>query len=144
MAVTLDIGNNENIHPANKKDVGERLALWALAKDYDRDIVFSGPLYKAMKIIESKIKLDFDFVRDGLVLTEKSETGFLIAGKNKKFAPAKVKLDGNSILVWSEKIEKPLAVRYAWSDTASATLFNKNGLPASSFRTDNWEIGVKK
>ncbi len=138
MAVTLDIGNNENIHPANKKDVGERLALWALANDYDKNIVFSGPLYKAMKITGSKIKLDFDFVGDGLLLTDKSETGFLIAGKNKKFTPAKVKLDGNSILVWSEKTEEPLAVRYAWSDTASATLFNKNSLPASSFRTDDW------
>jgi len=144
MAVTLDIGNNENIHPGNKLDVGERLALWALVKDYGKDIIFSGPLYKSMEINRNKIELIFDFADDGLMVKNKNEVNFLIAGKNKRFLPAKIKVKGNSLLVWSGKIKNPLAVRYAWSNTAKATLFNKNGLPASSFRTDDWVMDIQK
>jgi sialate O-acetylesterase len=140
MAVTLDIGNNQNIHPANKKDVGERLALWALAKDYNKDIVFPGPIYKSMTISGNKIKVEFDYVADGLRLTNENESGFMIAGENRKFLPAKVKIGGHSLIVWAEAINDPVAVRYAWSNTAMATLFNKNGLPSSSFCTDNWGI----
>jgi len=144
MAVTMDIGNNENIHPGNKLDVGERLALWALVKDYGKDIIFSGPLYKSMEINRNKIELNFDFADDGLMVKNKNETNFLIAGKNKRFLPAKIKVKGNSLIVWSRKIKNPVAIRYAWSNTAKATLFNKNGLPASSFRTDDWEMDIQK
>lgn len=140
MVVTLDIGNPNNIHPSNKKDVGERLALWALAKDYNKKIVYSGPLYKSMKIVKDKIILFFDGVDGRLFIKEKNGgTNFLIAGEDKIFKKAEVKIIGKKIFVSNPEIKKPAAVRYAWNNSAEATLFNKAGLPASSFRTDNWE-----
>lgn len=138
MVVTLDIGNNNNIHPANKKDVGERLAFWALAKQYNNNIAYSGPLYKSMDIKENTIELKFDHVGSGLEIRD-GENQFLIAGENKNFVTAETKIVKNTLIVWSDKINEPLAVRYAWSNTAKATLFNKEGLPASSFRTDSWD-----
>ena len=140
MAVTLDIGNFHNIHPANKIDVGTRLALWALAHQYDKPVVFSGPMYKSMKVENNKIILAFDYVEEGLDLRlNDGNTSFEIAGVDAKFHKAEVKIDGDKLAVWSDKIENPKAVRYAWSNMPEATLFNKNGLPASSFRTDDWK-----
>jgi sialate O-acetylesterase len=140
MAVTMDIGNPTNIHPPDKKDVGERLALWALAKDYHKKVFYSGPIYKSMKVIKDKIILSFDYADGGLVIKEKNaETNFLIAGDDKIFKKANVKIKGNKLIIDNPEILKPQAVRYAWSNTAEATLFNKKGLPASSFRTDNWD-----
>ncbi|MGE5804377.1 MAG: sialate O-acetylesterase [Ignavibacteria bacterium] len=140
MAVTLDIGELDNIHPADKKDVGERLALWALAKDYNKKFFYSGPLYKSMKIDGDKIILSFDYAYGGLVLKEdNSEKNFFIAGEDKKFIIPDVKVDGKQLIINSPQIKNPVAVRYAWSNTAKATLFNSEGLPASSFRTDDWE-----
>ncbi len=139
MAVTLDIGNPNNIHPANKKDVGERLARWALAKDYGKKVVYSGPLYKAMKVKNDKIILSFRYADGGLVL--KSQNGahhFLIAGPDSVFKEAEVKIKGNKLVISHPEIKNPVAVRYAWSNTEESTLFNGAGLPASSFRTDNW------
>jgi sialate O-acetylesterase len=139
MAVTLDIGSLKTIHPANKDGVGTRLALWALAKTYGKRGAFSGPLYKSMMIVKGTIVLSFDHAGKGLVLRdEEVDQSFTIAGEDKVFRRARVKVDGKKLVVFQPDIQHPLAVRYAWSDTAQATLFNKEGLPASSFRTDTW------
>ncbi len=139
MVVTLDIGNPNNIHPANKTDVGERLARWALAKDYNKNVSYSGPLYKSMKIDGDKIILFFDY-SDGLILKElNGKNNFMIAGNDKNFIKAFVKVEENNLIVFNPEIKSPVAVRYAWSNTSESTLFNKTGLPASSFRTDNWK-----
>ncbi|MBK7106487.1 MAG: glycosyl hydrolase family 2 [Ignavibacteriae bacterium] len=138
MAVTLDIGDTTNIHPANKKDVGERLALWALAKDYEKNIVYSGPLYKSFTISENKIEIEFDNIGTGLVIKDEKNQ-FLISGEDKKFVNAKSKIENNKLIVWCDKVKNPVAVRYAWHNNAEATLFNIEELPASSFRTDSWE-----
>ncbi len=138
MVVTLDIGDINNIHPANKKDVGERLALWALAKDYDKEIVFSGPLYKSMEIVHNKIELQFDYCANGLEL-KTGNSQFQIAGVDKIFVSAEAQIVDNKVVVWSKNIKDPIAVRYAWENNSEATLFNIEGLPASSFRTDDWD-----
>jgi len=140
MAVTLDIGNPQNIHPGNKKDVGERLAFWALAKTYSQKNNYSGPLYKSMKIQKDKIILTFDLVKSGLVIKElNGENNFLVAGKDRIFKKTKVRIVKNKLIVSSDEVKSPVAVRYAFTNTSEATLFNKEGLPASSFRTDDWE-----
>jgi sialate O-acetylesterase len=140
MAVTLDIGSLETIHPPDKQDVGKRLALWALAKNYGKNVTYSGPLYKSMKIEGSKIILSFTHVGKGLVFKPiNGETNFLIAGKDSNFANADVNVKGNKLIISSSYVQNPTAVRYAWSNTAEATLFNKDGLPASTFKTDNWK-----
>jgi sialate O-acetylesterase len=140
MAVTLDIGNPDNIHPAYKKDVGERLALWALAKTYNKSNFYSGPLYKSSEIKDDYIIISFNYADNGWVLNEiNGENYFLIAGNDRVFNKASVKIDGNNLIVFSDNVTNPVAVRYAWSNTAEATLFNAEGLPASSFRTDDWD-----
>ncbi|GAB1441771.1 sialate O-acetylesterase [Ignavibacteriales bacterium] len=139
MAVTLDIGNPLNIHPGNKKDVGERLALWALLKDYNKNISHSGPVYKSFSTDRSEIILSFDH-SDGLILKPLAgKFNFQIAGDDKIFHEATAVVNGTNIIVSSPKVKSPVAVRYCWSDTAEATLFNGAGLPASSFRTDKWK-----
>jgi sialate O-acetylesterase len=139
MAVTLDIGNPKNIHPADKEDVGKRLALWALAKTYKKNVPYSGPIYKSMKIAKSKIILSFDYAGNGLVLKGRNgELNFLVAGLDKVFKKAVVRVQGNTLVVSHPEILEPLAVRYAWSNIEEGTFFNKEGLPASSFRTDDW------
>lgn len=139
MAVTLDIGDPKNIHPANKEGVGTRLALWALAKTYGKKVAFSGPLYKSMTVVKGAIVLSFDHAGKGLVLREtETDQKFTIAGEDKVFRKANVRVDEKKLIVSHPDIQHPLAVRYAWSDTAQGTLFNKDGLPASSFRTDTW------
>jgi len=140
MAVTLDIGNPDNIHPKDKITVGHRLALWAFAKDYGfTNLVFSGPLYKSYKISGNKIILSFDFA-DGLRTRDGNPPShFEIAGKDKKFFPASAEIKDNKIIVYSDKVEKPVAVRFAWGDAPEPNLCNATGLPASVFRTDNWE-----
>lgn len=140
MAVIMDIGNPENIHPKNKLDVGKRLALWALAKDYGKkDIVYSGPLYKSMKRKGDTIKLRFRHMGSGLTTRDgKALTHFTIAGEDQNFVEAKAAIDGKTVIVSCEDVKKPVAVRYGWSNTAEPNLANKEGLPASSFRTDDW------
>lgn len=140
MAVTLDIGTPENVHPGNKKDVGNRLAILALAKNYKKKISYSGPIYKSYKITDNKIVLSFDNAEGGLVINEdKGGTNFMISGEDSVFKIADVKVEGNKLVLSNPEIIKPVAVRYAWSNTPRGTLFNKKNLPASSFRTDNWE-----
>ena len=138
MAVTVDIGNVNNIHPRNKQDVGKRLALWALAKVYGRGkIVYSGPLYKSMKIEGDKIRLSFDHVGSGLVSRDGNALNwFTIAGEDKEFVEAKAVIDGDTVVVSSDKVKKPVAVRFGWDEIAEPNLSNKEGLPASPFRTD--------
>jgi sialate O-acetylesterase len=140
MAVTMDIGEVTCIHPKNKQEVGRRLALWALAQVYGRSIVYSGPIYKAMTVEGNRIRIAFQHVGGGLVaLDGKPLTGFAIAGADRKFLPAFVEIESGSILVHSDQVAAPMAVRYAWRDDATPNLANKEGLPASPFRTDVWK-----
>ncbi len=141
MAVTNDIGNISNIHPRNKEEVGRRLALWALAETYGKQgIIYSGPLYRSMKINKKKIEISFDYVDGGLVKKGKELTWFQIAGEDKKFVNAKAKIKGDKVIVYSKEVKDPVAVRFAFSDTAEPNLFNAAELPASAFRTDDWEV----
>lgn len=139
MAVIIDIGDAKDIHPKNKQDVGKRLALWALANTYDKDVVYSGPLYTSMEKKGDKIVLHFDHCGGGLV-ARGGETlkGFAIAGENRKFVWANARIEGDTVVVSSGEVPNPLAVRYAWADNPICNLSNKAGLPASPFRTDTW------
>ena len=140
MAVITDIGNLKDIHPRNKQDVGKRLALGALAKDYGRkDLVYSGPLYKSMKVEGGKIVLSFDHVGGGLVARDgKPLSHFQIAGADKVFHPAEAAVEGDTVVVTCDGVKEPLAVRFGWHQLAEPNLMNKEGLPASPFRTDRW------
>jgi sialate O-acetylesterase len=152
MAVSIDVGDAIDIHPRNKFDVGERLALWALAKDYGRtQLVYSGPLYREMKIENNIIRLSFDSVGNGLMVGKKDGRApasedkqsklkrFAIAGADKKWYWAEAVFDKDSVLVASPDVPNPVAVRYAYSiNPEGCNLYNREGLPASPFRTDNW------
>jgi len=140
MAVTTDIANLNDIHPKNKKDVGYRLSLWALAKTYgQKDLVYSGPLYHSMTVEGNKIRIRFDHVGGGLIsLDDRSLSWFEIAGTNKTFAKARAEISGDSVLVWSERVSEPVAVRFGWHQLATPNLGNMEALPASPFRTDRW------
>jgi len=139
MAVTTDIGELKNIHPLNKQEVGRRLALWALANTYgQKDLVYSGPLYRTMEVEQGKIRLQFDHAqglksRDGQPLN-----WFTIAGEDQQFKPATATIQGESVIVHSDEVKSPVAVRFGWSDVAQPNLVNGAGLPASPFRTDDW------
>ena len=140
MAVTTDIGNIRDIHPRNKQMVGRRLARWALAKDYgQKDLVYSGPLYRSMQKEGAKVRIQFDHTGSGLMALGGDLKHFTIAGADKKFVEAAAEIDDNTVLVYSEQITDPVAVRYAWSNTAVGNLYNFDGLPASPFRTDDWD-----
>jgi len=138
MAVTVDISDIKDIHPKNKQDVGKRLALWALAKLYGKnDLVFSGPLYKSMTVEGNKIRLAFDHVGGGLSSRDGQPlTWFTIAGEDKNFVPAKAEIDGATVVVSADNVAQPVAVRFGWHQEAEPNLSNKEGLPASPFRTD--------
>jgi len=139
MAVIIDIGDAEDIHPKNKQDVGKRLALWALADTYGKEVVYSGPIYKSMKVDGSSIILKFDHVGSGLVAKGGEELkGFAIAGADRKFVWADAKIDGDTVVVSSDGVTEPVAVRYAWADNPVCNLYNAEELPASPFRTDDW------
>lgn len=138
MAVTIDIGATNTAHPPKKREVGQRLAAWALAKDYGQKINYCGPIYKKMKIEKGKIRLSFDYVRCGLKVIGDKLDGFAIAGIDKKFVWADAEIDGSTVIVWSDKITNPVAVRYAWAQYPFCNLFDNEGFPASPFRTDDW------
>ncbi len=143
MAVAIDIGDANDTHAKNKQDVGKRLALWALARTYDKNLVCSGPIYKSMEIKGSKIVLSFDYVGSGLVADGAAELkGFVISGADCKFVRADAAIDGDTVVVSSLGTTEPVAVRYGWKDYPACNLYNKEGLPASPFRTDNW-VGIK-
>lgn len=144
MVVISDIGNIENIHPTNKHEVGLRLANMALHQTYGKkERPFSGPLYREMKKEGRKIRLFFDHADKGLVSKGKELILFEVAGEDQQFVPAKARIEDNSIVVQARGVKDPVAVRFAWSNTAEPNLFNQEGLPASSFRTDTWEIKPK-
>jgi len=138
MAVTIDIGEWNDIHPLDKKDVGDRLALAAQKVAYGDDhVVYSGPLYQSMKTDGNKIVLTFSNIGGGLIAKGTGLKCFAIAGPDKKFVWADAKIEGDNVVVSSGKVLNPVAVRYAWSDNPDgANLYNKEGLPASPFRTD--------
>lgn len=137
MACTMDIGNPRDIHPRNKLDVGKRLALWALAKDYGRgDLVYSGPIYRSMEREGDALRLHFDHALGGLASVDGGAIEHLeIAGADGVWHPAVGVLDGATLLVRSEAVEAPVHARYAWGAADRGTLTNGAGLPASSFRT---------
>jgi sialate O-acetylesterase len=142
MAVTADIGDYKTIHPAEKEKVGNRLAYWALVKDYGfESIAFSGPIYHSMeKNDKGEIVLKFDYADNGFTSFGEELEGFEIAGKDKVFHPAEVKINNNkTISVWSKDVTDPQSVRYAFKSFVKANLYNTDGLPASPFRTDDWE-----
>jgi sialate O-acetylesterase len=136
MAVTTDVGDANDIHPARKGPVGARLALAARALAYGEKIEYSGPLYHSMKVVGNKALISFTHVGGGLVAKDGDLKGFTIAGADKKFLPAKVEIKGNTVEVWSDQIASPTAVRYGWANVPDVNLFNREGLPASPFRTD--------
>lgn len=138
-AVIIDIGEADNIHPKNKKDVGYRLSLGARKIAYNENIIYSGPTFKNQEILENKIVINFNHVGSGLKVNDKYGyvNGFAIAGSDKKFVWAKAKIENNTIIVWNETIKNPVCVRYAWGDNPDdVNLYNKEELPASPFRTD--------
>ncbi len=140
MAVTVDVGEARDIHPKNKQDVGLRLALWALGKTYGNELVHRGPLVKSHKIDGGKVVIVFDAAGSQLATTDDQPLkGFAIAGKDKNFVWAEATLTGNTVEISSPQVSKPLAVRYSWAANPIGNLANKEGLPASPFRTDNWE-----
>jgi len=140
MAVTLDIGEKESIHPSEKVLVGKRLAYNALANTYGmKELPYSGPVFKEMIITGNIAILKFDFSRYGLSSFQKKIEGFTIAGADRKFFTAQATIKGGDLVVISDQVPLPVAVRYCWENFAVGTLFNTAGLPASSFRTDNWD-----
>lgn len=142
MAVTTDIANLTDIHPKNKQDVGLRLALWALGTTYGKnDLVYSGPLYDSMSVDGNKIRIKFKHVGGGLEARDGQPlNSFTIAGEDEKFVEAKAEIDGDTVVVSSPEVAKPVAVRFGWNDLANPNLINKAGLPASPFRTDNFKL----
>ena len=149
MAVIIDIGESRDIHPKNKQDVGARLALWALAKNYGKDIVHSGPLYKCMKIEGDKIRIEFDHVGGGLITAKKEGldpaqetedeelTHFAIQEYNGSWYWAKAKIEGDTVVVHAKGVSKPKNVRFGYqSNPVGINLYNKEGLPASPFTTE--------
>lgn len=145
MAVTTDCGDSIDIHPRNKTLPGERLALWALAKDYGKDVTYSGPIYKSVEFKGNKAIVSFDFAEDGLKTNDgKSLKGFKIAGADKKFYPAKAVIQGDKVIVSSDKVANPASVRYGFENFFHVNLCGATGLPASPFRTDNWTLSKKR
>jgi sialate O-acetylesterase len=143
MAVVTDIGNVRDIHPKNKQEAARRLALWALAKTYGKDLVYSGPLYDSMAVEGNKVRVKFTCVGGGLKSRDdKPLSHFMIAGEDGNFVPATATVDGASVIVEAAQVAKPVAVRFAWSDTAEPNLMNAEGLPASPFRTDSFPLGT--
>jgi len=141
MAVTIDIGDGSDIHPRNKQEVGYRLALAAQAIAYGRDAIYSGPLYDSMAVEGEKIRLRFQYIHGGLVAKNSSGgrlSGFEVAGDDRQFVSAEARIDGDTVVVRNERVPHPVAVRYAWSMNPQCNLFNRAGLPASPFRTDDW------
>ena len=149
MASAVDIGDTLDIHPKNKRDVGLRLAQWALARVYGKPLVANGPHYESCEIESGKVRVRFSDIGGGLVAKgadcadadseSRSIRLLFIAGANRLFHPAQSRIEGGTLLVWSDEVAAPRSVRYAWADNPEgANLYNKDGFPASPFRTDIW------
>ena len=147
ISCTVDIGMEKDIHPSNKQDVGHRLALIARAKTYGQNVEYSGPLYQSFEMTGSGIRINFSHTTGGLKTNDgQPVTGFAIAGPDHVWHWATAKIDGNSVIVSSDKVKFPVAVRYAWADNPACNLYNGANLPAFPFRTDSWNgvtYGVK-
>ncbi|MDB4925173.1 sialate O-acetylesterase [Mucilaginibacter sp.] len=154
MPVITDAGDAFNIHPTNKVDPAYRLALVARHVAYNENLVYSGPVYKSMKIAGNKIIISFDEINKGLITGRpsldgtaatavKELKGFGIAGSDQKFVWAKAVIDGNTVVVSNDEVANPIAVRYNWADNPPGNLYNKDGLPAGPFRTDNWPPPIR-
>lgn len=138
LAVTIDTGDPHNLHPPRKAEVGERLALWALGTTYGNKIVYSGPIYDSAHVEGDRMRIHFQFTGSGLEAKGEILKGFAIAGPDRKFYWAKAQIEGETVIASSQSVAHPVAVRYAWADSPECNLFNKEGLPASPFRTDDW------
>ncbi|CAN5760087.1 sialate O-acetylesterase [soil metagenome] len=166
-AVLIDLGEEMNNHPRNKKEVGDRLARIALAETYGKQVIFSGPVYRSMKIEGDKVRLTFAHTEGGLVAQVLPESyrprsvelatralvrnspgseleGFSICGPDHKWVWAQARIDGETVVVWSPEVAQPVAVRYAWADNPTCNLYNSPGLPASPFRTDDFPAPERK
>jgi sialate O-acetylesterase len=164
MAITTDIGEDNDIHPKNKQEVGKRLAMWARAKVYRQKVAASGPLPAGHKVNGDEVTLTFTHADGGLVVkigeslvTPRADSpsvwpeglggfgqvrGFAVAGADKKWHRAAAKIVADTVVVKSPGVKRPVAVRYAWADNPDCNLYNRAGLPASPFRTDNWEVAL--
>lgn len=141
MVVTHDLVDDvKDIHPHNKKDVAGRLAAYALAEVYGKkQVAYKTPQYSRMQVEKDRVRLYFEGAGKGLVSKGGALTEFYIAGEDRQFVPASAKIDGNTVVVWSKSVKKPVAVRYGFSSAAMPNLFTKEGLPVAIFRTDNWD-----
>jgi len=144
LAVTIDLGEAGDIHPLNKEDVGRRLALAALQKVYARDVVGSGPVNRTVEFRDGKAIVDFDTVGGGLVAgkdgTGNTLEGFALSGNEREWHWAEATIEGDRVVVSTDAVPDPVALRYAWADNPPASLYNKEGLPAVPFRTDDWPL----
>jgi sialate O-acetylesterase len=138
MTVIIDCGEKDDIHPLDKKTVGERLALLAEAKIYGCSTEYLGPMYERMDIDENEVILFFKHAGDGLKVKGNTLKGFKICGKDRDFVEAEAKVKGDTVVVYSHKVKNPVAVSYGWANYTETNLYNNNGLPASPFRTDNY------
>ena len=138
LAVSIDVGEPRNLHPPRKEEIGHRLALWALGTTYGEKIVYSGPLYDSMKIEGENVRVHFHYAGSGLEARGEPLKGFAIAGSDRIFHWAEARIEGDAIVVSSPDVKAPVAVRYAWASSPDCNLYNKEGLPASPFRTDDW------
>jgi sialate O-acetylesterase len=136
---TIDVGDAVDIHPPDKAPVGARLAKAALHITYRRKCAYSGPLYKSMTVAGDKGIIHFDHVEGGLVAKGGALKSFAIAGADRKFVWAQAEIQGDTVVVWADDVKQPAAVRYGWANNPPCNLFNTADLPASPFRTDNWE-----
>ena len=138
LAVTIDTGDPDNLHPKDKQPVGERLALCALAKQYGKKVVYSGPTLASVERLPGSIRLHFANTDGGLVVKGAKLEEFAIAGEDRKWYWADAHIEGDTVVVSSPSVPNPKEVRYAWQSNPAATLFNGAGLPAGPFRTDTW------
>ncbi len=139
LVVTIDIGTVDDIHPRRKTEVGRRVALAARKIAYNQNVTYSGPLFKSMKVKNGSAVLKFSHVAEGLVAKGGALKGFELAGKDKVYHKAKARIDGKTVVVTSAAVVRPAAVRYAWDDNPDCNLYNSAGLPASPFRSDDWQ-----
>jgi sialate O-acetylesterase len=138
MAVAIDIGNPNDVHPKNKQEVGNRLARLALKRVYGQEVADSGPLYRSADREGTVMRIAFDRTEGGLEAKGGALRGFVVAGEDREFHPAEARIDDETVVVWSSKVPEPVAVRYGWEDAPDCNLYDQAGLPASPFRTDDW------
>jgi sialate O-acetylesterase len=140
MAIAIDLGEQNDIHPKNKQEVGRRLSLWALGEVYGKQVpATSGPLPASHDLRGNEVVLSFKHTDGGLQAKGGELAGFTIAGADKQWKPAQARIDGAKVIVSSAEVKQPVAVRYAWQDWPTCNLYNGAGLPASPFRTDDWK-----